>query len=189
MPTLDHFDFLAPIYDRFIKLGDSDHLIQLLDLPTNGALLDAGGGTGRVTKAFDGLVNLLVISDLSIEMLRQAKSKNGFRLTCSHTEFLPFPSDYFARVVMVDALHHVCDHEETATELWRVLQSGGRLLIEEPDIRLLMVKFIALAEKLAFMRSHFISPTKIKALFPYPNAEISIYQEGYNARIVVIKHK
>lgn len=188
MPGFDHFDFLAPFYDRVIKMGDKERLIELLDLPAKGPLLDAGGGTGRVTQAFDGLADPLVITDLSMEMLRQAKTKNGFQLTCSHTEYLPFPSGYFDRIVMVDALHHVCDHVETANELWRVLKPGGRLLIEEPDVRQMSVKLIALAEKIALMRSHFISPPKIQSLFAYTNAEVSVDVDGYNARILVIKH-
>jgi demethylmenaquinone methyltransferase/2-methoxy-6-polyprenyl-1,4-benzoquinol methylase len=152
-----------------------------------GSLLDAGGGTGRVSQALHGLAAPLVIVDLSIEMLQQAQVKNDFWLACSHTEYLPFPDEYFDRVVMVDALHHVCNHVETASELWRVLKPGGRLVIEEPDIRTFIIKLVAVAEKLALMRSHFISPLGIKDLFPYSNANVYIEQEGHNAWVVVKK--
>jgi demethylmenaquinone methyltransferase/2-methoxy-6-polyprenyl-1,4-benzoquinol methylase len=187
MPLFDHFGLLAPFYDRVIKLREPERLIRLLDLPVTGALLDAGGGTGRVAQALQGLAESIVISDLSMEMLLQAQSKNGFQIACSHTEYLPFPTNIFDRVVMVDALHHVCDHTETAKELWRVLKPGGRLVIEEPDIGVFAVKLVAVAEKMAFMRSHFISPARIKALFNYTNAKVIIEKEGYNAWIIVEK--
>ena len=59
---------------------------------------------------------------------------------------------------MVDALHHVIHQGQTAREMYRVLKPGGRIVIEEPDIRKFGVKLIAVAEKLLLMRSHFLSP-------------------------------
>jgi hypothetical protein len=43
MPIFDHFDFLAPIYETFIPPKDPQEMWTHLDLPTDGALLDAGG--------------------------------------------------------------------------------------------------------------------------------------------------
>ena len=68
-----------------------------------------------------------------------------------------FKDKSFDRVIMVDALHHVKDYRITIHELWRVLMPGGRIVIEEPDIQTFPVKLMALVEKIALMRSHFIS--------------------------------
>lgn len=187
MPLFDHFSYLAPFYERVIRLGKVDEFIQRVALPTSGWLLDAGGGTGRVAQALCEQAEHIVVADVSLGMLAQARSKGGLHVVNTLTEGLPFPGETFERVIMVDALHHVADQSLTVHEMWRVLKPGGRIVIEEPDVRMLIVKFVALAEKLALMRSHFLSPPQIEGLFPVENTEIHIEMDGYNAWIVIEK--
>jgi ubiquinone/menaquinone biosynthesis C-methylase UbiE len=187
MPLLDHFGLLAPVYERFIQLREPDTICQRLKLPVEGMMLDAGGGTGRVSAALTGLVGKIVVADLSTGMLRQAQQKDSLLAVNSHTETLPFFDRCFERILMVDALHHVCDHQKTADELWRVLKPGGRILIEEPDVRTFAIKLVALAEKLALMRSHFLSPAKIEALFPLAAGNIQTEIDGTNAYVLIDK--
>jgi demethylmenaquinone methyltransferase/2-methoxy-6-polyprenyl-1,4-benzoquinol methylase len=189
LPILDHFGLIAPYYDRVIRLQTAEKIIKVANLPIQGIILDAGGGTGRVAEALRGQARSVVLADLSYQMLKQAQKKGGLQIACSHTEYLPFPDETFERVIMVDALHHVCDQSKTAEELWRVLIPGGQLVIEEPDIRTFSVKLIALAEKLALMRSHFLSPQAIVRLFPDKNARTRIERDGFNAWIVINKVK
>src|SRR5574340_1560535 len=170
MPIFDHFDFLAPIYETFIPPKDPQEMWKFADLPTSGALLDAGGGTGRMAQFMNGKANPVVVADLSCRMLSEANRKAGLRPVCSRTERLPFADEIFARIIMVDALHHVYDQRRTLEELWRTLRRGGRLVIEEPDLRLFGVKLLALAEKLALMRSHFLSPPRIAEMLEKRNA-------------------
>ena len=160
----DHFNLLAPVYDRLIPPPDPERLRSLLRLPAAGRLLDAGGGTGRVASQLRPLVDDIVISDMSPGMLQQARQKNGLRPLVAQAEKLPFSDGSFDRVLVVDALHHFCQQEEAVADLLRVLKPGGRLVIEEPNLEHFRVKLIALAEKLALMRSHFYYPTAIQAM-------------------------
>ena len=181
----DHFDILAPIYDRAIPFSQLEFMLKMVDLPVEGNLLDAGGGTGRIAAGLSPYVHKAFVADFSRGMLAQARTK-GLVVVQTPAEKLPFPDGTFERIIMVDALHHVHNQVQTLAELWRVLKRGGRLVIEEPDVRTWQVKILAVVEKAALMRSHFISPPTIAAMFPSA-ANVTITLEGYNAWVVVQK--
>jgi len=179
----DHFGVIAPIYAR-ATYSSLDKMRELAALPTRGRLLDIGGGTGRVASALSDDVDEVVIVDVSLGMLKQTPHST-LRPVCSHSEYLPFPDNFFERIIMVDALHHVIDQRASAKEMFRVLKPGGRIVIEEPDIRTFGVKLIALAEKLLLMRSHFLSPLQIASLFP--SGGTNIVTEDLSAWVVITK--
>jgi demethylmenaquinone methyltransferase/2-methoxy-6-polyprenyl-1,4-benzoquinol methylase len=181
----DHFDFIAPVFSRVGYSSVAD-MIAHAALPTPGRVLDAGGGTGRVANAIREHAGEVVIADPSFGMLRQA-DRTRIGLACAHSESLPFPGATFERVIMVDALHHVIHQGQTAREMYRVLKPGGRIVIEEPDIRKFAVKLIALGEKLLLMRSHFLSPNEIVALFSIDSVKASIHAAEGNAWVVIEK--
>jgi demethylmenaquinone methyltransferase/2-methoxy-6-polyprenyl-1,4-benzoquinol methylase len=187
MPIFDHFDWLAPHYDRLISSSHREIWMRLLDPKPGSLLLDAGGGTGRVVERMDCSWCWVMVADASFKMLRQAAEKPGLAALQSFTENLPFSSNSIDRVIMVDALHHVDNQAVTISELFRILKPGGILVIEEPDIRHFRVKLIAVAEKLALMRSHFLSPQKIGSLFQGLPAQVSMEYEDLNVFVIIRK--
>ena len=181
----DHFDLIAPLFSR-VGYSSLETMLERAALPTPGRVLDAGGGTGRVASAIRAYAGEVVIADPSLGMLRQA-DRTQLGLACSNSESLPFPDESFERILMVDALHHVVDQRHTACEMYRLLKPGGRIVIEEPDIRTFAVKLIAVGEKLLLMRSHFLSPEKIVELFSFDSSKASLYATEGNAWVVVEK--
>ena len=187
MSGLDHFGLLAPYYERFIKPKPPEKLWEIAKMPTDGALLDIGGGTGRIAQFMRTKASQVVVADLSLDMLHQARDKGGLDTTCAISEQLPFRAETFDRVLMVDALHHVYDQKRTIDELWRVLKPGGRLVIEEPDLNTFAVKLVAIAEKIALMRSHFLAPNAIIALFDEHTQGARYIKDGHTAWVIVDK--
>lgn len=182
-----HFDFLAPLYERFIRPPDADRLKSLLDLPASGWMLDAGGGTGRAAALLCPLVDRLVVGDLSFPMAQQAGRKGCILPAQVRVERLPFEDGRFTRILVVDAFHHFSDQPGALRELARVLAPGGRLLIEEPDIRRFGVKLIALAERLALMGSRFRSPEEMRVMAAALGLDARVELDGPTAWITAQK--
>lgn len=174
----DHFNIAAPIYDKIIRIYDHERMCRLLRLPAKVRLLDAGGGTGRVSRRLYPLTRQVVICDLSQAMLRQAADKGGLNPVRAHAEKLPFNDERFDRILVVDALHHFCNQEEALTDLVRVLKPGGRLVIEEPDVSRSIVKLVALMEKLALMGSRFLTSPRIEKILHDLGMDTHVENDG-----------
>jgi len=121
-------------------------------------------------------------------MLLEAKSKNiGIIGVCGEVENLGFPSNSFDVIIMVDTLHHVEDHKKAILSILEVLKPGGVFVLEEPDIRKLPVKLIAIMEKLLLMRSHFLKPSEILSWINPVLFKIDLFEEENNYYFVIIK--
>ncbi|HEY52796.1 MAG TPA: methyltransferase domain-containing protein [Caldilineae bacterium] len=188
-PRYGHFNWIAPIYDRVFGEMHHEVLFGHLQAKPGQLVLDIGGGTGRVAQGLADIGAHIVVVDPSPQMLDGTLEK-GIPATRSLAEALPFVSDSIDRIYVVDAFHHFADQALAASELVRVLRPGGRLVIEEPDIRHLAVKGIAVAEKLALMQSHFCTPPDIARLFSQAGAQLlTIAPDRINVHVVLAKRK
>lgn len=186
-PPFDHFGLLAPLYERVIRPPDARWLRQLCAFEPDHRLLDVGGGTGRVSQHFRDDVASICILDVSVGMLREALAKGGFCAGSGVAERLPFRDGAFERIIAVDSLHHFRDQRRATEELLRVLAPGGRLVIEEPDVRQFRVKLVALGEKLALMRSHFYPPQEVLHFLSAPGVQLTLHESSPNFWVVADK--
>lgn len=184
---IDHFSFFAPYYDRLIGSSDTNQLKDILGLPTDGWLLDAGGGTGRISSQFRNSAQGIIVCDISRPMLRQSIDKNSVIPVNSTVDNLPFADNTIDRILVVDALHHFQNASIAVHEFVRVLKPGGKLVIEEFDINTLFVKCLALAEKLLLMGSHFYKPEEIARMTKSPGLTTNIVRNGKHSYWVVIE--
>ncbi|MCO6451720.1 MAG: methyltransferase domain-containing protein [Caldilineales bacterium] len=182
-----HFDWIAPFYDRVFGSADHEALFRHLQAGAGDIVLDIGGGTGRVAQHLAQSGAKVYVVDPSPGMLAGTQFKN-LRAIRSLAETLPFPSASIDRIYVVDAFHHFADQRIAASELVRVLCAGGRIVIEEPDLRRWPVKCVAVAEKLALMQSHFLSPPELAKLFGGLGASlVEMSPDGISAHIVLEK--
>jgi demethylmenaquinone methyltransferase/2-methoxy-6-polyprenyl-1,4-benzoquinol methylase len=180
------FDVIAPLYDRLMGQPDAGPLAKALNLPSDGLLLDVGGGTGRVSRLLASWVGGVAVCDASRRMLARARS-TGLNAVQGSAEGLPFREGAFARVLVVDALHHFRRQRDALSELVRVLAPGGRLLVSEPDIAHAEVRLISLAERLALMDSHFLPPAEVAAALAAQGLVVRIERNGITAWIIADK--
>jgi ubiquinone/menaquinone biosynthesis C-methylase UbiE len=182
--AFDHFDLIARYYDRVLTRAEDDPLPGIVDAQAGEVILDIGGGTGRNAGSLTAGGAEIVICDRSLEMLRQASAK-GLPCVLADVRQLPFADQSFDRVVAVDAFHHFVSPTAAeaqplaANEMLRVARAQGRVIIEEPDIRTRGVKWVALGEKLLLMRSRFLDPEALTALFTVAGAERLLSQADH----------
>jgi SAM-dependent methyltransferase len=94
---------------------------RILKAVVGGSILEIGGGSGNF-KAY-------APSTTSSDILYAP----WLDLVCD-AQRLPFATESFANVIMIDVLHHIEYPVRALAEILRVLQPGGRLIFCEPAI-------------------------------------------------------
>lgn len=101
---------------------------------TSGRTLDVGCGPAIYTRSLVDMGHRPVSADLSVEMLKQARSiagsLPGASWTNSEVEKLPFRDASFDNVLAIGVLAYASDTSAALRELVRVLKPGGTLITQ-----------------------------------------------------------
>ena len=101
----------------------------------NGALLDAGCGTGGFLRVLErqGPGRLLVGIDVFHGAIAKARERTGAHVAVGSVNEMPLPGGYFDCIVSADVLcHSAIDYERALDELFRCLRPGGHLILQLP---------------------------------------------------------
>jgi ubiquinone/menaquinone biosynthesis C-methylase UbiE len=114
-----------------------DFAVAMMALkPAPGDLvLDLGAGGGWCSDLLGRLNRRSVAVDISLDMLRTARSRPGgaaIRAVTGDLEALPFRSASFHKALCLNAIHHVPDIPAAVREIGRVLTDDGTALFLEP---------------------------------------------------------
>jgi ubiquinone/menaquinone biosynthesis C-methylase UbiE len=109
------------------------HLIRIGQMTASTPVLDLGCGTGGFTLALQALTGARVVGvDITLRLLQYAAQKpasQGLWWVQGPAAALPFSEAIFARALISLALHQFPDRAQVLTEVARILQPRGLLII------------------------------------------------------------
>ncbi|MCG3219631.1 MAG: methyltransferase domain-containing protein [Candidatus Heimdallarchaeota archaeon] len=177
MTFRDQFSRFAHFYDFIIKNPIED-ILELIDPQKNDIILDLGGGTGQVAKHLVKYAKETVIVDPSVSMIEKANKKSTkIKTTLGVAEKIPYPDNYFDKVLIYDALHHMQEPITGLKEAIRVLKPDGKLIIGEIDPRSIGGKLLLLFEKVFYIYGTYYSPFELTKILKEMNWRITNYRK------------
>lgn len=115
-----------------VKKYESELLLDLLRPKHKEIILDAGCGTGVFTLDILSSGPHVIGLDISLPMLIRAGQKAKgypFQILLGDILSLPFPENFFDRVVSVTALEFITDAKGAIRELFRVTKKRGCIVV------------------------------------------------------------
>jgi SAM-dependent methyltransferase len=122
------FDAVAASFDRITSRYSSFRRYHALIPFIYGKVLDAGSGTGWLSRISDPKKAIIHL-DISINMCRVVCEGTGFPVVCGDAEALPTADGVFDTVVSSEMIYYLSEPDRFFREASRSLKPGGRLLI------------------------------------------------------------
>jgi ABC-2 type transport system ATP-binding protein len=109
-------------------------IIKLLSEELNmGEVIEFGCGTGYFTKIIAKNANHVTATDLSDEMLEEAKKKlksyQNIKIKKADCENITSPSSKFNTVFMANVIHFIKNPDKALSESYRILKNEGLILL------------------------------------------------------------
>lgn len=181
------FNRVAPLYDLAMPPANGEKLAAGLGHATRpiDRLLDVGGGSGRAAAALTGPE--ITVVDASVGMLARASEVRGLSGVAGDAGRLPFRDGTVDAITIVDAFHHLPDHDAALREAARVLAPGGALVIREFDPTHPLGRVLVAAEHAFGMASRFHAPADLAAALDAAGFDPRIVERGFGYTVVGVR--
>jgi ubiquinone/menaquinone biosynthesis C-methylase UbiE len=149
------FDEAAEVFDARSNPYTMRRRAEALATEVRGRSLELGGGTAAVTAALVDQ-SQAVHSDISVRMCRIAREKVGCPSICLDAEQIPFADASIDTAVSAEMIYYLRRPERFIVEAYRVLRSGGRLVLSTTNPMMTVVeRGRTLLRRLGFSRMFF----------------------------------
>lgn len=135
------YDLMNDLMSLGIHRLWKDFAIKLCQLRPGYQVLDLAGGTGDLTQRISSLIGdngIIVLADISDAMLEVGKNRLlnqgifcNIQFIQVNAEALPFPDNFFDRIIIGFGLRNVTDKIAALRSMYRVLKPGGLVTILE----------------------------------------------------------
>ena len=159
-------------------------LIDFCDLQDTDVVMEAGCGTGIVSKAIVDKVACVVASDYSIDMLQQMNNDMGIITVCQDLqEYTPFICS-FDKIIGRMVFHHINDLRTAFSNCHQMLKPEGRLIIQEgvppsedPEVVEFFTKVMTKKEERNILTKDYLINC-FKEIFPNDTKRIDLRDNG-----------
>ena len=169
------FDEAAEVFDARSNPYTMRRRAEALAADVRGRSLELGGGTAAVTAALVDQ-SQATHSDIAVRMCRIAREKVGCPSICLDAEQIPFADASIDTAVSAEMIYYLQRPERFITEAYRVLRSGGRLVLSTTNPMMTVIeRGRTLLRRLGFSRMFFDDGSP---KFPPPSAIVSMLERA-----------
>jgi len=137
---MDYWKIRATKYNGLAWVNNASAIERLIDFARLGermTVLDAGCGTGVLTRLIAPKVLRVVAADSSPQMLCKVEKRSNveiIKIDFTDDEFVRSRQESFDRIIARMVFHHLEDHAYAFNQCQRLLRPGGMLVIEEGGV-------------------------------------------------------
>ncbi|OLS32693.1 MAG: Ubiquinone/menaquinone biosynthesis C-methyltransferase UbiE [Candidatus Heimdallarchaeota archaeon AB_125] len=148
------YDSTADRYDtRYsdIQMQKYFEIFSEIKLVKSGTIIDVGGGTGLFLDYLQSKKLTTVITDISVEMLKEGRKKNphGF-FVCADSEYLPLRKNIGDLITCISVIQNLENPQKTLEECYFIIKKDKHFVLTALKKLFDLEKLCKIVEKIGF---------------------------------------